>query len=147
MAFENLQPHRPAIIEWRKEGLTLGQVAERLQRKHSIATTPGTLSRFLRDGEGRAQLAPDVRSAVDLLTLLSEIHGEVRGRGDEQRMAIEHLAGELRIMREVMEETGARPPYPGPQGSRWGFWPGFLSGVVVCAILGALGYTQLVGAT
>lgn len=137
MAFENLEPHREAILSWRQEGLTLAQVIDRLATDYQVTTSPGTLSRFLRSGGGAVRaVGKDERNVIDALALLTEILAEIRGRGDEQRMAIEHLAGQIRILTEVVEESAAERtsrPNPGAQASRWGFWAGAVVGAACAA--------------
>lgn len=137
MAFENLQPHRHRILEWRKKGLTLGQVAHRLKTEHGVPTSAGTLSRFLRQAgpDGALQTpTPEQRQTIDTLTLLTEILAEIRGRGDEQRMAIEHLAGQVRILTEVVEESGAGGrSSAAPKPPRGRLWLGLVLGILVGA--------------
>ena len=147
-AFDNLQPVKPQILAWREENLTLAQITDRLAREHSISTSPGSLSRFLR--EVSPKTAPRAangmaRDTIDTLTVMTELLAEIRGRGDEQRMAAEYLAGQVRILTEVIEESGRGGAAPAPQAaspSKGGFWLGLAVGVAITAT-GALLITQL----
>ena len=143
MAFENLQPHKEAILAWREEGLTLAQIADRLRADHAVRTTAGTLSRYLKEASPRHSLRqpdPAERQIIDTVSLLTEVLAEIRGRGDEHRMSTEYLAGQIRVLTEVIEEqqrilAERSRPNPGAQASRWGFSHGLVLGVVITAIV------------
>ncbi len=112
MAFENLEPFRDEILALRRPGphqKKLSEIADHLFDKHQLRTTPGTLSRYLKylrqpDGVALRELDDDERERLDAVALLTEVLVEVRGRSDEQRLAIEHLAGQVGIATRAIEE-------------------------------------------
>lgn len=113
MAFENLEPFKDEIIALRQPGphrKTLQEVCEILFERHQLRTTPGTLSRYLKEMQNPgSQLAPpeatpDQEQHIELIALITELLAEVRGRSDEQRLAIEHLAGQVRVNTATLEE-------------------------------------------
>lgn len=113
MAFENIEPFRDDILAWRKPGptqKTLNEVCDLLFEKHKLRTTPGTLSRYLKE---MRIIAPDSglrdatlpeRERLEAIALLTEVLVEIRGRSDEQRVAIEHLAGQVGIATRSIED-------------------------------------------
>jgi len=98
MAFDRLEPNRELILRLQAEGKTLTDIAEELSRLKAIETTPATLSRFLKS-IGKPQklraLSPAEERELDVAAVLAELLAEMRGRSDEQRAAIEHLAGKV----------------------------------------------------
>lgn len=113
MAFENLKPYQDEIVRLRQPGAdqkTLHQVVEYLFETHRLRTTPGTLSRFMkeleRDAPGVAirEATQAEEQAVEVIAVLTEVLAEVRGRSEEQRVAIEHLAGQVAVNTRVIEE-------------------------------------------
>lgn len=112
MAFENLEPFRDEILALRRPGpgqKTLAEICDHLLAKHKLRTTPGTLSRYLKDLKqpiGVALRDPDEieRQQIDALALLTEVLAEMRGRSDEQRVAIEQLAGQIAVHSRTIEE-------------------------------------------
>jgi hypothetical protein len=110
MAFEQLEPYRAEIIQLRTPGpgrLSFSQLAEHLRAKYRLSTTPGTLCRYVK------QLSPELaprdpttkeEAAVDTAMLFAELLAELRGRGDEQRRAIEYQAGQIRVLMEMVAE-------------------------------------------
>jgi len=98
MAFDRLEPNRELILRLQAEGRTLTDIAEELSRLKAIETTPATLSRFLKS-IGRPQklraLSPAEERELDVAAVLAELVAEMRGRSDEQRAAIEQLAGKV----------------------------------------------------
>lgn len=112
MAFENLLPYRDEIIALRRPGpgqKTLVDVSDWLFEKHKVRTTPASLSRFLKElkqppGIAAPELNPSDKIALDSVAVLTEVLVEIRGRGDEQRVVIEHLAGQLAIQTKAIEE-------------------------------------------
>ncbi len=112
MAFENLEPFRAEILALRTPGpsqKTLLEICDHLLDKHKFRTTPGTLSRYLKDlrqPQGVALRDPTEpeRERLEAIALLTEVLVEVRGRSDEQRLAIEHLAGQVSIATRAIEE-------------------------------------------
>lgn len=98
MAFDRLEPNRDLILRLQAEGRTLTEIAEELSRLKSIETTPATLSRFLKS-IGKPQklraLSPAEEREIDVAAVLAELLAEMRGRSDEQRAAIEQLAGKV----------------------------------------------------
>ncbi|MEL6621527.1 MAG: hypothetical protein AAFQ11_01460 [Pseudomonadota bacterium] len=143
MAFEALLPHKSTILEWRDERLTLARIADRLASEHGVRTTPGTLSRFLRETSPKHGLREgnaEERSVIDALTLLTEVLAEIRGRGEEQRKAVEYLAGQVRVLTEVVDGRAAAQgdvaaPVP-PRRGRGAVL--FVTGAVLGAAGGAL---------
>lgn len=113
MAFENIEPFRDDILAWRKPGptqKTLNEVCDLLFEKHKFRTTPGTLSRYLKEmrqlapGTGVRDETPPERERLEAIALLTEVLVEIRGRSDEQRLAIEHLAGQVGIHTRTIED-------------------------------------------
>ncbi len=98
MAFDRLEPNRALILRLQAEGKTLTDIAEELSRLKAIETTPATLSRFLKS-IGKPQklraLSPAEEQELDVAAVLAELLAEMRGRSDEQRTAIEQLAGKV----------------------------------------------------
>ena len=93
-----LEPNRDLILRLQAEGKTLTDIAEELSRLKAIETTPATLSRYLKS-IGRPQklraLSPAEERELDVVAVLAELLAEMRGRSDEQRAAIEQLAGKI----------------------------------------------------
>ena len=112
MAFENLEPFRDEILALRRPGpgqKKLHELAEHLFTKHQLRTTPATLSRYLKElrqlsGLPSPEPSDDERDAIDAVAVLTEVLTEVRGRSDEQRVVIEHLAGQVAIQTKAIEE-------------------------------------------
>jgi hypothetical protein len=112
MAFENLEPYRDEILALRRPGpgqKTLLEIADHLSERHKLRTTPATLSRYinsLRPAAGLPSLeaSRQEREAIDTVAVLTEVLAEFRGRSDEQRVAIEHLAGQVAIQTRAIEE-------------------------------------------
>lgn len=98
MAFDRLEPNRDLILRLQAEGKTLTDIAEELSRLKAIETTPATLSRYLKS-IGKPQklraLTPGEERELDVAAVLAELVAEMRGRSDEQRTAIEQLAGKV----------------------------------------------------
>jgi hypothetical protein len=98
MAFDRLEPNRDLILRLQAEGKTLTDIADELSRLKAIETTPATLSRFLKS-IGKPQklraLSPTEERELDVAAVLAELVAEIRGRSDEQRAAIEQLAGKV----------------------------------------------------
>lgn len=98
MAFDRLEPNRDLILRLQAEGKTLTDIADELSRLKAIETTPATLSRFLKS-IGKPQklraLSPAEERELDVAAVLAELVAEMRGRSDEQRTAIEQLAGKV----------------------------------------------------
>lgn len=110
MAFENLAPYRDEIVSLRRPGANqkkLYEVCDILRDRHGLITTTATVSRYLShlkaDGQLRAPTDAE-REQIDVAALLTEVLTEIRGRSEEQRLAIEHLAGQLRINTGSIEE-------------------------------------------
>lgn len=106
MAFENLKPHRELIEKAKGEGKSLAEIAELLAGRN-VATTPGTLSRFLKDIGSPyrpRELTRDEHARVDQTVLLTEIFAEVQGAKEESRAVIERLAGKVAMMSATIEE-------------------------------------------
>ena len=98
MAFDRLEPNRDLILRLQAEGKTLTDIADELSRLKAIETTPATLSRYLKS-IGKSQklraLTPGEERELDVAAVLAELVAEMRGRSDEQRTAIEQLAGKV----------------------------------------------------
>lgn len=134
MAFENLQPHSEQIADWRAQRVTLVECVEKLRREHGVTTTVGTLSRFMKQQtpNARSHPTPGEGSRIDTTALFVELLGEVRGRGEEQRAALEHLAGQVRVLYEQV--AGGRPA----ASKGGGFLPGLVTGFALAlALVGA----------
>lgn len=148
MAFENLNPHLNDIVKLRTGGAKLTEIVDTLRERHGVRTTSGTLSRFLQErAPASAPRRPNGQEAanIDAIALLIEVLGEIRGRGDENRLAIEQLAGQIRVLQEVIdtapgigaaatEAVGASKPKTG----------GLLTGFIVGLIVGAVGALAVV---
>jgi hypothetical protein len=158
MAYEALGPVREVILAKRAKGpdqLTLVQLTELLKTQYGVATTPGTLSRYLKDTAspelGLRQTTPAEERQVETAILQIELLAEVRGRLEEQRAAIEYLSGQLRVLTETVENTQtslrqtAGPLAPSPATIRqiWlraFFFSMLLAGVVAAGVWGVIAY-------
>lgn len=111
MAHDRLEPNRDLILRLQAEGRTLAEIAETLADRKGIATTPATLSRFLK-ALGKPQrlkeLTPAEGRELDITAVLAELIAEMRGRSDEQRAALEGLAGQIAAMAADIRELEAR---------------------------------------
>jgi hypothetical protein len=111
MAFDRLEPNRDLILRLQAEGKTLADIAAELSRLKAIETTPATLSRFLK-AIGKPQKLRALSSAeeaeLDVAAVLVEVLAEVRGRSDEQRAAIERLAGTVAVVSATVAELEKR---------------------------------------
>lgn len=116
MAFENLDPFRSEILALRAPGphqKTLLEITDYLLEKHKLRTTPGTLSRYLKDLRQpagfmlRDPTEPE-RERLEAIALLTEVLVEIRGRSEEQRLAIEQLAGQVGIATRSIEDLEKR---------------------------------------
>lgn len=111
-AFENLEPYRDEILALKRPGpgqKTLLEIADHLWERHKLRTTPATLSRYLKElrqaaGQASPEPSRQEREVIDAVAVLTEVLAEVRGRSDEQRVAIEHLAGQVAIQTKAIEE-------------------------------------------
>jgi hypothetical protein len=117
MAYVNLEPYRDEILALRKPGpnqKTLTEVAEHLRVTHGLRTTPGTLSRYLKDlrqtdSVPSAQAAErDRADTLDLLTELLDL-------AEEHRLAMEALAAQVAIQNHAiaaLEQNRAQRAQP-----------------------------------
>ncbi len=121
MAFEQLEPYRPEILQLRAPGprrLTFSQLAEHLRVKYRLSTTPGTLCRYVKHLSPELaprEPTPTEEEAIDTAMLFAELLAEVRGRGEEQRRVLEQHAGEIRVLSETIAELQqalSRPAAP-----------------------------------
>ncbi|MDX2263477.1 MAG: hypothetical protein NW215_00700 [Hyphomicrobiales bacterium] len=110
MAFESLDPYRAEILKLRTPGpdqRSFSQIANYLYDQFRLRTTPGTLSRYMKhlnaSGGLRETTQPE-NAGIDTLILFAELLVEIKGRGDEQRAAIEAQASELRLLAETIAE-------------------------------------------
>lgn len=111
MAFSNLVPFAQELKTLRQEGKTLSQIVEHLAAAYKVETTPGTLSRFFK--ANAPQLAPrDMTQAeeqrFEAVALLTEVLVELRARSEEERLAIEHLAGQVAVNTASLGELEQR---------------------------------------
>ncbi len=112
MAFENLEPFRDEVLALRRPGpaqKTLSEICDHLFDKHGLRTTPGTISRYLKElrqpvGVALREPTDPERERLEAIALLTEVLVEMRGRSDEQRVAIEHLAGQMAVNTRSIEE-------------------------------------------
>lgn len=111
MAYDRLEPVRALILRLQTEGRTLTEIADELSRSKGIETTPATVSRYLKS-IGKPQSARELTAVeevqLDTAAVLVELLAEVRGRGDEQRAAIETLAGKVAIVGANVAELEQR---------------------------------------
>lgn len=111
MAYDRLEPVRALILRLQAEGRTLTDIADELSRSKGIETTPATVSRYLKS-IGKAQSARELTDVeavqLDTAAVLVELLAEVRGRGDEQRAAIEALAGKVAVVGSQVAELEQR---------------------------------------
>ena len=153
MAFENLDPFRSEILALRAPGphqKTLLEITDYLLEKHKLRTTPGTLSRYLKDLRQpagfmlRDPTEPE-RERLEAIALLTEVLVEIRGRSEEQRLAIEQLAGQVGIATRAIEElekkvgsgaTGSSAPAPSLIRTIW--LRAFAISATVCLLLSIL---------
>lgn len=145
MAFDRLEPSRELILRLQAEGKTLTEIAETLSRLKAIETTPATLSRYLKSigkpQKLRALSAAEERE-LDVAAVLAELVVEMRGRSDEQRAAIEQLAGKVAaVSADIVElekrsaaDAGMRSTVP-PEMLRRVWLRAFL---VAFAVVGAI---------
>lgn len=148
MAHENLKRHRAFIEDSRKAGKKLTEIVEALDARN-CATTPGTLSRFLKDigspYRPREPSEPE-RTAVDQTVLLTEIFAEVQGAKEESRQVIEGLAGKVAVLTATVEEmekalargpahTASHPSGLAPQVIRRVWARAFLVSLAVCGAI------------
>ena len=158
MAYEALEPVRNVILAKREKGpnqLTLAQLTELLKTQYKIVTTPGTLSRYLKDTAapelGLRPATAAEEKQVETAILQIELLAEVRGRLEEQRAAIEYLGGQLRVLTETIEDTQisaskvAGPVAPSPAIIRQIWIRAFLLsvlfvGIVAAGVLGVIAY-------
>lgn len=125
MAFSNLVPFAQELKTLRREGKTLSQIVDHLAAAYKVETTPGTLSRFFK--ANAPQLAPrDMTQAeeqrFEAVALLTEVLVELRARSEEERLAIEHLAGQVAVNTASLGEleqriTSAAPTAPQRQAA------------------------------
>ena len=144
MAFENLEPFREQIIALRADGKKLHELVEYLSERHNLRTTTGTLSRYLQQTAPKMalrELRPEEKQLTDFLLLQTELLAEVRGRGNEVRLAIEHHAGQIAVLSEEIEELRAdlaqRTPGPDKRVMRINRIWYFLAGMVVAGAIAA----------
>jgi hypothetical protein len=152
MAFENLDPFRSEILALRAPGphqKTLLEITDYLLEKHKLRTTPGTLSRYLKElrqplGVALRDPTEPERERLEAIALLTEVLVEVRGRSDEQRTALEQLAGQVAIATRSVEElekkmgSGDRTtPAPAASVIRSIWLRAFVISATVCAVLSA----------
>jgi uncharacterized coiled-coil protein SlyX len=158
MAYEALEPVRNIILAKREKGpnqLTLAQLTELLKTQYNIVTTPGTLSRYLKDTAapelGLRPTTAAEEKQVETAILQIELLAEVRGRLEEQRAAIEYLGGQLRVLTETIEDTQISasktpgPVAPSPAIIRQIWIRAFLLsvllvGIVAAGVLGVIVY-------
>jgi hypothetical protein len=113
MAYENLEPYRDEILKLRRPGpdrKTLQDICDLLFERHKLRTTPGTLSRYITQlkppfpDAGVRSPTPPEQDKLEAVALLNEVLVEVRGRSEEQRAVIEHLAGQVAVQTRAIEE-------------------------------------------
>lgn len=112
VAFENLQPVTAQILAWRNERVSLQAIAERLASEHGIATSAGSLSRYLTVLQRAPRPEPDLvrpppiakplppisPAAVtdaDTTALLADILEDVEGARAETRDVLQMVAGKV----------------------------------------------------
>jgi hypothetical protein len=119
MAFSNLVPYARELKTLRQEGKTLTQIVDHLATAYQVETTPGTLSRFFK--ANAPQLAPRELTQAEeqrfeAVALLTEVLVEVRARSEEERLAIEHLAGQVAVntasLAELEQRIASQSPIP-----------------------------------
>jgi hypothetical protein len=125
MAFSNLVPFAQELKTLRQEGKTLSQIVDHLAAAYKVETTPGTLSRFFK--ANAPQLAPREMTQAEeqrfeAVALLTEVLVELRARSEEERLAIEHLAGQVAVNTASLGEleqriTSAAPTAPQRQAT------------------------------
>lgn len=111
MAYDRLEPVRALILRLQSEGRTLTDIADELSRSKGIETTPATVSRYLKsigNAQSARELTPVEAAQLDTAAVLVELLAEVRGRGDEQRAAIEALAGKVAVVCAQTQELEKR---------------------------------------
>lgn len=136
MAFERLEPHRSKLEAWRRQGLTLAEIVVRLRDEVGISTTPSTLSRYFKTLDpalAPRNPTPAEAAGIDAASILVEVLNEIRGRGDETRLSIEHQAGQIRVLTEVIEEISGQSLPTGNKKS--GSWLSFIFGLIVGGVV------------
>jgi hypothetical protein len=155
MAYEALAPVRDVILAKRQKGpdqLTLVQLTELLKAQYGVVTTPGTLSRYLKDTAspelGLRPTTPAEEKQVETVILQIELLAEMRGRLEEQRAALEYIGGQIRILTETVESLQITPsgavPSPPPELVRQIWIRAFGFSVLVAAVL-AIGLFAVFG--
>jgi hypothetical protein len=150
MAYEALEPVREVILAKRAKGpdqLTLAQLTELLKAQYGVVTTPGTLSRYLKDTAApELGLRPTTvaeEKQVETAILQIELLAEMRGRLEEQKAAIEYLGGQLRVLTETIENTqtsvrqATGPVAPSPATIRQIWLRAFLFSLLFVGVLAA----------
>ncbi len=148
MAFENLLPIKSEIERLRKDGLTLTQTVERLHSEFGVTTSIGTLSRFLKQASPAhavRKATPDEGRQIDVMALFVELLSEVRGGREEARAALEHLAGQVRVLHETQRGVPASnkqlssPPQTPKKEKRQAFLTGIAIGLFIALALLGIG--------
>lgn len=139
-AFDNLAPHHADIVAWREAGLTLHAIVAKLDEQKGVATSAPTLSRYFKETNpalDRPKPTAEQQQDIDAAVRFMEVMGEVRGLREETRAAIEHLAGQIKILNQRV-----RPPEPVKAEPSRQAWPlilvGFVAGIIVAGALFAM---------
>lgn len=137
MAYENLQPHSAAVIAWRRDGLSLKECVNRLRAEKGVETSIGTLSRFLKEtspAHGLSSATPQEGLSIDVASIVAELFAEVRTLKEENRKALEHLSGQIRVATETAKGKTAITSYD-KKKQRQTFFTGLSVGVFLSILL------------
>ncbi|MAF58815.1 hypothetical protein [Ponticaulis sp.] len=137
MAYENLQPHSAAVIAWRRDGVSLKDCVDRLRSEQGVETSIGTLSRFLKEtapAHGLRSATPQEGLSIDIASIVAELFAEVRTLKEENRKALEHLSGQIRVATETAKGKTATTSYD-KKKQRQTFFTGLSVGVFLSLLL------------
>ena len=99
----------------REQRMTLNQIVETLTNDYNVSTSIGTLSRFLKQASPAYALrkpTPEGGRQIDAMALFVELLTEIKNGREENRMAIEQLAAQLRIQSEQFGDQADNQTQP-----------------------------------
>lgn len=120
MAFENLEPHRDAVLAARAQGATIADIIAMLASRYEVKTSQGTVSKFLRQhaphnapymqGNNEA-LSPDAESALsDIKQQLAEQAQQAEKTIEQLSDKVDQLSSEVENLRRADIKGDIDPP-------------------------------------